>query len=58
MINISMSHSIKYFHILIHTVSFLAFGWILFAFGVIQFPVWALIAMIKRREVSNDKHGS
>jgi hypothetical protein len=43
--------------ILIHNVSFLAVGWILFALGVIQFPIWALIAIIKRREVSNDKHG-
>ncbi|PNF16937.1 Sodium-dependent nutrient amino acid transporter 1 [Cryptotermes secundus] len=27
-----------------------AAGWILFGFGVIQFPIWALFAVIKRRE--------
>jgi hypothetical protein len=31
-----------------------AAGWVLFGFGVIQFPIWALIAVIKRKEVSND----
>jgi hypothetical protein len=36
--------------------SFTAAGWILFGFGVIQFPAWALIAVIKRREVSNGLH--
>lgn len=27
-----------------------AAGWVLFGFGVIQFPIWALVAVFKRRE--------
>jgi hypothetical protein len=34
-----------------------AAGWVLFGFGVIQFPIWALVAVFKRREVSNESRG-
>jgi hypothetical protein len=30
--------------------SLTAAGWILFTFGVIQFPFWALIVIIKKRK--------
>jgi hypothetical protein len=30
--------------------SFTAAGWVLFAFGVIQFPLWAFLIMLKKRE--------
>jgi hypothetical protein len=36
--------------------AFTAAGWILFGFGVIQFPVWALVAVIKKKEVSAGLH--
>jgi hypothetical protein len=32
---------------------FSAAGWVLFGLGVIQFPIWAVVAAIKR-EVSSD----
>jgi hypothetical protein len=57
--NISRSQTNEHNHIpeLIYYV-FTAAGWILFGFGVIQFPIWALIAVIKRRKVSNVLHSS
>jgi hypothetical protein len=29
-----------------------AAGWVIFAFGVLQFPVWAIIVIIKKQEGS------